>query len=272
LRNLEEAYHTTLADAIGCVKQRDILQSRIDKMETDLACYRASMNIADQVWVMEHEKVIALQKKCADEQVKLKELENTTYCAYCGERFALDDKAATFVTKHIHTCPDHPMRAIEAELDALQSEKESLEDAIAIYKNSIKDCKQKRDELQTNLDKAEAELKIARENTEDVVSILGEYERENTALRIKLGIASDNIFDLANEVDRLDDYRNTIQAKYDALQIRLTAAESGSLEQAEEYMELQRAYNERITMWEDAIAKLEKADEEICRLERYNGK
>jgi hypothetical protein len=57
---------------------------------------------------------------------KLEELENTTYCAYCGERFALDDKAATFVTEHIRTCPDHPMRAIEAERNELLAALEAL--------------------------------------------------------------------------------------------------------------------------------------------------
>lgn len=35
--------------------------------------------------------------------------DNETYCAYCGARFPLDDKAATLVSEHIRTCVNHPM-------------------------------------------------------------------------------------------------------------------------------------------------------------------
>jgi len=43
-----------------------------------------------------------------------------TYCAYCGERFPLDDQAADSVTEHILSCPRHPMRNSEARADAAE--------------------------------------------------------------------------------------------------------------------------------------------------------
>lgn len=46
-------------------------------------------------------------------------VQDATYCAYCGARFHLDDKAATFVTEHIYTCEKHPMRIPERQRDDL---------------------------------------------------------------------------------------------------------------------------------------------------------
>jgi hypothetical protein len=51
-----------------------------------------------------------LEKERQDNQI--------TYCAYCGERFALDDAAASLVSEHIRKCLKHPMRAVETELRA----------------------------------------------------------------------------------------------------------------------------------------------------------
>jgi hypothetical protein len=45
-----------------------------------------------------------------------------TYCAYCGQRFELDDDAATLVSQHISTCGKHPMRAIVAERDCAMAQ------------------------------------------------------------------------------------------------------------------------------------------------------
>lgn len=71
-------------------------------------------------------------------QAKLDGLEMTTYCAYCGERFALDDKAATFVTKHIHTCPDHPMRLIEIERNALIAKLDMAVEAMKLARYDVR--------------------------------------------------------------------------------------------------------------------------------------
>ena len=46
------------------------------------------------------------------------ELETSTYCAYCGEQYPLDDKAASAVSEHIKSCKKHPMRKLEYEWDA----------------------------------------------------------------------------------------------------------------------------------------------------------
>ena len=51
-------------------------------------------------------------------QARIDELETSTYCAYCGEKYPLDDKAASAVSEHIVTCDKHPMRKLEEEWDA----------------------------------------------------------------------------------------------------------------------------------------------------------
>jgi len=62
------------------------------------------------------------EHKCREEFDRLRsrivELETSTYCAYCGEKYPLDDKAATAVSEHIKTCKKHPMRKLEEEWDA----------------------------------------------------------------------------------------------------------------------------------------------------------
>jgi hypothetical protein len=41
-----------------------------------------------------------------------------TYCAYCGAQFPMDAPDLTaLVTGHIHSCTEHPMRAVERERD-----------------------------------------------------------------------------------------------------------------------------------------------------------
>lgn len=52
------------------------------------------------------------------EEVRL--LSESTYCAYCGEKFPLDNAAAEQVAEHIRTCPKHPMRVPEAEVATLR--------------------------------------------------------------------------------------------------------------------------------------------------------
>jgi len=60
--------------------------------------------------------------KCSEEVARLRsrihELETSTYCAYCGEQYPLDDKAASAVSEHIKSCKKHPMRKLEYEWDA----------------------------------------------------------------------------------------------------------------------------------------------------------
>lgn len=53
---------------------------------------------------------------------ELRGRDNCTYCAYCGERFGLDDAAATLVSNHIASCEKHPMRVVERERDEALSE------------------------------------------------------------------------------------------------------------------------------------------------------
>lgn len=46
---------------------------------------------------------------------EIKRLKSETYCAYCGERFELDNGSAALVSEHIRACVKHPMRAVEAD-------------------------------------------------------------------------------------------------------------------------------------------------------------
>ena len=67
------------------------------------------------------------ERDAAVEEVERLRTENrafqeTTYCAFCGERFPLGDLAATAVSKHVETCPKHPMRGPEYEAERLRAE------------------------------------------------------------------------------------------------------------------------------------------------------
>ena len=65
-------------------------------------------------------------KELAAELLRAREevatLGRTTYCAYCGEQFPTEQTdSAEQVGAHIATCPEHPMRQIEAERVALRT-------------------------------------------------------------------------------------------------------------------------------------------------------
>ncbi len=51
-----------------------------------------------------------------------------TYCAFCGERFELDDAAG--VTQHIRACEKHPMRAVEVAFAAASARLEKSQAAL----------------------------------------------------------------------------------------------------------------------------------------------
>lgn len=66
---------------------------------------------------------------------ELETLRTTTYCAYCGDKFPLDDDAASAVGVHIATCPKHPMRISERERDAALARVAKLEEALRKIEN-----------------------------------------------------------------------------------------------------------------------------------------
>jgi len=66
---------------------------------------------------------------------RIHELETSTYCAYCGEKYPLDDKAASAVSEHIKTCKKHPMRKLEEEWDAKATSYRVELDAL-LFKNA----------------------------------------------------------------------------------------------------------------------------------------
>jgi hypothetical protein len=69
--------------------------------------------------IMTSATVNCLQNEIDALRKQLEELKTTTYCAYCGETFVLDDKAATMVTRHIYSCSQHPMREVEVVRDVI---------------------------------------------------------------------------------------------------------------------------------------------------------
>jgi hypothetical protein len=73
----------------------------------------ARENLSQKITIRESTDMLI---KAADELTRMK---SETYCAYCGERFQLDDDVASRVSEHIRACQKHPMRKVEAERDAL---------------------------------------------------------------------------------------------------------------------------------------------------------
>lgn len=54
-------------------------------------------------------------------QEKMKELEEKTYCAYCGAVFLFGKKEATrAVTDHIYTCKEHPVYQLTQRVKTLE--------------------------------------------------------------------------------------------------------------------------------------------------------
>jgi FtsZ-binding cell division protein ZapB len=70
-------------------------------------------------------------------EAEVERLKAATYCAYCGERFELDDENAS-IGAHIKMCPKHPMRAVEAEVERLKAEAEGWEEVLADLARQIK--------------------------------------------------------------------------------------------------------------------------------------
>lgn len=59
----------------------------------------------------------------------------STYCAFCGEYFPADEdmqrEKTDAIQAHIHTCPKHPMREVEAERDRLITTLHKCQDELA---------------------------------------------------------------------------------------------------------------------------------------------
>jgi hypothetical protein len=89
------------------------LRTSVRKVRRLIECYRETLRRERDAALVEVERL----------KGELELMRGTTYCAYCSERFELDSPDMTErVTAHILTCPKHPMRAVEAERDALQAE------------------------------------------------------------------------------------------------------------------------------------------------------
>jgi hypothetical protein len=49
------------------------------------------------------------QREIARLRAEVDRLSTTTYCAFCGATFALDDKAPNDVANHVLSCDKHPL-------------------------------------------------------------------------------------------------------------------------------------------------------------------
>lgn len=87
----------------------------------------ARENVSQKIAIRESTDMLI---KAADELTRMK---SETYCAYCGERFQLDDDVASRVSEHIRACQKHPMRKVEAERDAARAEVGMKQDALDSY-------------------------------------------------------------------------------------------------------------------------------------------
>jgi len=97
--------------SLSAMEREDRANASRAAVEADLESCRAEL--LDALRWREAEALVA----------EVARLKGETYCAYCGERFPLDaPDATTQIGAHIGTCPKHPMRAVEAERDALKAE------------------------------------------------------------------------------------------------------------------------------------------------------
>ena len=91
-----------------------------------------------------------------------------TYCAYCGEEFAINDgDAKDRVTKHIHECPKHPIADYKAKIvELLVSQKSMLYEierplvSITEYWNRAENSSAMSDALYHNIDMAKEALSV----------------------------------------------------------------------------------------------------------------
>lgn len=86
---------------------------RVEELEKENATLRTALDSAEEARVANLMEVYRLR-----EEVRL--LSESTYCAYCGAKFPLDNAAAEQVAAHIRTCPKHPMRVPESEVARLR--------------------------------------------------------------------------------------------------------------------------------------------------------
>jgi len=115
---------------------------------------------------------------------KIERLKNDTYCAYCGQKFPLDDEAATAVSEHIHKCTKHPMREVERERDHHRSE-----------------CAR----LGAELDGFRAECRQLRTRAEQVERRVAELEAANESLTCENQCAHDEADDILAAIPYPDD-------------------------------------------------------------------
>ena len=96
---------------------------------------------------------------------ELKNKLNSTYCAYCGAEFALNDEAVRLVSEHIRTCEKHPMRHAEAQIERLTAKnatfKSEIEESNGLLRSAFMIAK--RDGNKTNWEAFRGQLDIVLE-------------------------------------------------------------------------------------------------------------
>ena len=114
LRKSNHCYRNALA---LITTMTDVSEMRIiaDKALGESLADVSAAKACGEYWVQRLEqKAYEYDVQIIELENKVRELETNTYCAYCGEKFILDDQAASAVSEHIRICPKHPMRQLEA--------------------------------------------------------------------------------------------------------------------------------------------------------------
>lgn len=105
----------------GCEGWCPTLRARKDHLaakEAEIVRLKVALDEEQRVRLSNGAEISRLTAKLADATSN-----KFTYCAYCGERTdAGSDKAGEIITKHIRTCPSHPMREVEKEVTRLKGE------------------------------------------------------------------------------------------------------------------------------------------------------
>jgi hypothetical protein len=167
-------------------------------------------------------------------KAEIERLRNHTYCAYCGEEFAIDIDTAA-VSEHIATCQKHPMRGLEAEierlktkLDAGESEAASVEDMGRIEKQQAEIERLKEEAAVSNMVPGLASTRLARllEET-DRLGITDPLSPEPPEAKIiaeieRLKEAEEAAGNLA---DSLDNAGIKLRAEIERLKKRITESE-----------------------------------------------
>ena len=198
---------------------------RVEDLEAE--CERLRRELRDsQNYRIEaaHDRGIEIERLRDENRI----LRESTYCAYCGAKFPLDEAASEQVSGHIRTCPKHPMRQVEEDLAELRPLAKRLADENAKLREQLAEA---HETIRQAVDGYSADLRRsdlrAEEASAEIGRLRSSIEREQDLLR-----------DVVRQRDELMRERDEVTADW-----------RGVTEQ-----------------WRHALAQLDEAREEIATL------